>query len=123
MKLNPDAVPGSYAAAVVAFRSSLSPDDVKALLSYKSANDALLNAHHNGGRVIRNEWSLWESDTPIARDMRSKGLFHADDISSAIILGAICEMFGEKFDFDSHVRKCREHWLSMNIDPDTGAKL
>lgn len=123
MKLNPDAVPATYGAAVAAFRAALTPDDLASLLRHGSARAALACAHHSGGQYIRNAWSLWDQDTPLLRDMKAKGLFHADDISSAIIMEAIADMFGERFDLEAHVRHCREHWLAINVDPDTGEKL
>lgn len=63
--MNPDIVPSTVEAAV----------------------DQLADpgGHHDVGLSIRNNWSLWDIDTPLKRDAVQRfGIAHADDISDLI---------------------------------------
>lgn len=123
MKLNPDIVPGSFEDAVSEVRKALDEKDKKQIINCGSVREAAIAGHHSVGRHLRNAWSLWDADSPLLRDLKSKGLFHADDMSTAIVMAAVSPFFNETFDMDRFVAETRSYWMSHGIDPDTGQKL
>jgi hypothetical protein len=69
--------------------------------------------HHSYGRMLRNEFGLWNKNSPIVRWFKKKyGITHADDISTLIIIGLI---FLENHDIRERIMKnesesFKEHW-------------
>jgi len=81
MKLNPDKVPCNLDEAVELLKEASSIKEQGVLKKMESNQ-----LHHSLGTVIRNEWSLWYSDTIIVQWFkRTYKLDHADDLSGIII--------------------------------------
>ncbi len=105
MKLNQDEVPPTIKEAVNTIVSSLSPQD-KAYL--RGAEPSL---HFSLGMTLRNNWSLWEPDTPMKRDAAMNyGIIHPDDISSLILSWVTAEVKGELFDPKQYCNIFHIHW-------------
>lgn len=47
--------------------------------------EAVVQSHHGLGRWLRNNWGLWNKDTPLYQYFKTFGLWHADDMSSVIL--------------------------------------
>ena len=61
-------------------------DDVERKAFVESGeDDATINAHHGFGTWIRNDWGLWDEDSPLHKHFNTYGIKHADDMSSLII--------------------------------------
>lgn len=73
-----------------------------------TALDMLISLiHHSYGRHLRNTYSLWDENSPIAKWFKSKhGITHADDMSSIIITGIVFH--------DDHV--VRDRFITEQIE-------
>ncbi|MDM4019327.1 hypothetical protein QTN89_27985 [Roseiconus lacunae] len=66
---------------------------------------------------IRNQWSLWEVDSPLKRDAATQyGIAHADDISGLIIAWGKAIAAGDSFSPIEHCHLYHEHWKRMGTD-------
>ena len=120
MTPNPDYVPDTINKAAEALVQALSKDEIEWITKTTPAD-----MHHSLGRYIRNEWSLWEPDTPLANDyQKTFHLFpHADDMSGMIITTAIALLTHTENIEDKQknlAKVYREHWESMGVNPETG---
>ena len=72
--IDPDSVPSSIEAAARQLSASMSKDN---------------DDHFGTSLTIRNQWSLWEADSPLQRDAAARyGIAHADDISGLSVAWA-----------------------------------
>lgn len=121
MNINPDTVPSTFPEAVDALFAALDPSD-RAVLA-KPGVPAMV--HMSVGRALRGLWSLWDRETPIALDFKSRfKLFgHGDDISAILIESIHARSMGLTFLPIMSARRCRAHWASYLLDPYTGQPL
>jgi len=83
MKINPDKVPVNLDDAVSILKAELLPGDIK---EFKNKHFCPSHMHFGFGMMLRNEWSLWDTDSQLVRWFKAKyGIDHADDISSMIL--------------------------------------
>ena len=76
--------------------------------------------HFGTGMAMRNAWGLWK-ENELTKEFNSRGIFHADDMSSLIMLAAIQKYKEEPFDFDEEAKKLWKYWIET--DPtDCGKK-
>lgn len=67
--------------------------------------------HFFGGMAMRNNWSLWEKETPLKRDaIETYRIAMADDLSGLIMAWVWAIVRGEDFDPFQHVARYHEHW-------------
>lgn len=123
MKLNEDFVPATIDEAIKAIVESLDFDDLDYIKNQPPAS-----VHHFGGMGMRNNWSLWETDTPIHFDFKKRfklwGM--ADDISGIIFEGVWATVLGKNVEetLQAKAEEYRIHWREKcNINPETGEKL
>ncbi len=62
----------------------------EAPLEYKnfkssSEEEAVITLHYGLGKWIRNNWGLWEGNSPISKTLYSMHLWHAEDMSTLIL--------------------------------------
>lgn len=69
--------------AIAAFAKILNNGEVAQVVSM--AEDDLITLHHGLGTFIRNNWGLWDENSPLYNHMRSLGFLHADDMSMSLI--------------------------------------
>ena len=106
MPTNPDFVPATIEEAVDHIVQTLNPVESRFIMSQSSES-----AHFGGGRIMRNNWSLWEKETPIKRDaVENYGIAMADDISGLILAWVWAKVRGESFDPKEHCKRYHEHW-------------
>ena len=116
MKINQDIVPSTIERAVDHIVESLA-DEEKRDIRFASSQDSLCAGHHTVGRYIRNEWSLWEPDSPLKRNaVETYGIAHADDISGLIIEWVFAKIKRREFDPIKHVQIYHEHWVAAGTD-------
>ena len=106
-------VPSTVKMAVDMIVSRLTDEDRKAILASKESHCV----HHTIGRYLRNNWSLWEPDTPLKRDaVNSYGIAHPDDISGLILSWVWAKVHERPFDPVEAVKVYHEHWKKAGID-------
>lgn len=109
MRLDPDKVPSTVEAAVQGVVDALDENEKTVIRSFADLSSA--TCHHGTGRFVRNNWSLWEPDSPLKRDAVEKyGIAHADDISGLIFEWAFARVRGEEFDPVAYCERFHEHW-------------
>jgi len=114
MKINQDIVPSTIERAVDHIVESLSDEEKQAIFEEPTTSWA---CHHTIGRYIRNEWSLWEPDSPLKRNaVETYGIAHADDISGLIIEWVFAKIKRREFDPIKHVQIYHEHWVAAGTD-------
>jgi hypothetical protein len=57
-----------------------------------SALDPGLSLHLTGGMAMRNNWRMWEPDTPLSSWFRKQGIWHPDDMSAIIYRAFWCSL-------------------------------
>lgn len=118
MKLNLDKVPKNLTEAIQLIKVAIENDGEK-----KHFNNPV-SLHFGFGMWLRNNWSLWDKETPLVQwFVKNLGIVHADDISGTILEGLAFELRGEVFDAIKHVEYYKSHWKSFGIDPATQLKL
>lgn len=111
MNLNQDKVPVNLEDALTILKEGLSPEDISEL---KEPHFSPAQLHHSVGMMLRNEWSLWESDTILVKWFKEKyGIEHADDISG-IILDCLWKDTNESPRRDEELaKKYIQHWKNQ----------
>lgn len=82
--------------------------------------------HHALGRALRNGkiacQSLWE-DNDLTKEFRDIGIWHADDMSWVLIIGAHRIINGRPVKLEEIRSRFHAHWRQFNIDPWTGEEI
>ena len=120
-------IPTTIKEAVDQIVGSLTPAEQEIILKHPHP----ARYHHTVGLAIRNEWGLWEPDSPLKRDaVQTYRIAHGDDISGLILAWVVARVTGgehfdplarvagESFDPFAHVQRAHDHWAN----PAYGAK-
>ena len=76
-------------------------------------NEVIGICHHTTGRNIRNQWKLWEEDTPIVKWFNEKGIKHADDMSAIILLSFHRKINGRDIQLEEQISGYKEYWEAI----------
>ena len=98
--------PKTFEGAVECLRSTLPPTTRAELLK----PDGAIRAHLSFGMMLRNEWGLWDEQSPLARSLTADGFTHPDDMSGAIIDAYIATERGQRFDKSAAIKQYRRYW-------------
>jgi len=112
MRINEDFVPSTIRQAVYHIVESLSIEEKANIQDNSNDSYPSYVAHHTVGRYIRNNWSLWEDDSPLKRDaVKTYGIAHADDISG-LMIEWVFTIVRDQDDFDpvGHCELYHDHW-------------
>ncbi len=94
--IDPDSVPSSFEAAAKLLANAMTKSD---------------NDHFGIGLSVRNQWSLWELDSPLKRDAATRyGIAHTDDISGLILAWAKAMAADGSFSPIEHCKRYHEYW-------------
>lgn len=119
MQLDLDKVPVNLDQAVEMLYNSLDEQDKDFILH--QTPDSI---HFSQGMWLRNNWSLWQRETPLVQwFIKTLGIGHADDLSGTINAALWAKVRGEVFDVNEHVKKYKVHWNMMGVDPITQEKI
>lgn len=93
-------------------------DTIVSLLSEEDKDYVRKNPHPRyhffSGRIIRNNWSLWEQDSPLVQDaLKNYGISHADDVSGLLFEWAFAKIRNQPFDPHELAKTYIEHWKKM----------
>ncbi len=121
MQLNEDFVPSTIDEAIDTIVKGLQPDEIDYIKKNTSSS-----VHFTIGMGLRNDWSLWEQDTPIQRDFKRRfRLFgHGDDLSGIILEGVWAKVRGKDIEktLEETAERFRKHWIKTGLNPETGKK-
>lgn len=115
MKFNEDYVPSTLDEAIQCIYESLSEEDI-ALIKRADAG----GLHFGLGMFLRNNFSLWEKDTPLGNDIKERfGLIHGDDKSGLILAGLKAKVCGKDIqkELELEAKSYISHWKLHGIDP------
>lgn len=122
LKFNEDFVPSTVDEAIKALVDGLDSKDRDFIEKHDSAE-----VHFGFGMSMRNNWSLWEQDTPLSLDFqkRFKLFGHGDDLSGIILQGVWSTVQGENVDeiLNETAERFRQHWNDCGVDPLTGEQV
>ena len=111
-EISQDVVPRDLEHAVNIIVAGLSDDDVEFF-----ETESVSNAHHSGGRFLRNTWSLWDKESHLVQWFRNHlGIGHADDISSVILVAVQARIIGIEFHPTPMLDRFREHWARFGCN-------
>ncbi len=92
---------------------------VLAVLGFENPEELInsdpINFHHSTGRQIRNDWDLWNDDTPLHKEFNSIKIFHADDMSGIILETAKRILMQQPIDLKGQVEKYLKYWSGKGI--------
>lgn len=77
-----DTVPNTPEEAIQVLDIILDEEDKEFL---RTEENAAIKVHHDLGRWIRNNWSLWGDYSPLKKYFIEHGIMHPDDMSNNII--------------------------------------
>lgn len=107
-----DSVPSTVESAAHQLAESLTDEDRERIRSGEETD------HFGTGLSVRNDWSLWEPDSPLKRDaVATYGIANADDISGLIRAWANAMVRGFEFDPAAHCQTYRNHRARYETDP------
>lgn len=119
MKIDPDFVPATLDEAIDTIIKTLRKKDIKYIQSQTADS-----VHFSTGMHLRNNWSLWDTTTPLSRDIQRKYDIwgHGDDISSLILDGVWAKVRGENIEakLNKTVEEIKSHWEKFGVDWRTG---
>lgn len=111
--LNPDIVPSTIKQAVDILFDMLEPDDIKYI---NGREDPHAISHFSLGRFLRNNWGMWETESPLKNDaIQTYKIAHADDISGLILSWVFALAKGEQFDYNEHCKVYHKHWAKFDM--------
>jgi hypothetical protein len=111
MTLNPDKVPINLEDAVCCIKEGMTPADFD---EAKKPTFSPAQLHFSVGRLLRNEWSLWDNETILVKWFKQRyGIDHADDISGLILDCLHRDIIGEPRRDEELAKKYIEHWKNQ----------
>lgn len=106
MPTDPDFVPSTIKEAVDHIVSTLSESEKEYIRNHDPAS-----IHFGSGMGMRNDWSLWEKETPLKRDaVDTYKIAMADDLSGLIFDWVWAIVREEPFDPIQYCERFHEHW-------------
>jgi hypothetical protein len=84
-------IPTNLEEAVRELHIAFKPSEKKEFANF-SALDPGLSLHLTGGMAMRNNWRMWEPDTPLSLWFRKQGIWHPDDMSAIIYRAFWCSL-------------------------------
>ena len=76
--------PANLEQAIAALDKELPVED-KNLMEGMDEDEFVAVSHHSVGRWIRNNWGLWDESSKLYKWFKSRGIWHADDMSGIIL--------------------------------------
>jgi len=119
-KQSKDIIPTTLYGAIEQLYSELP----RASIDYIKTHEDSSGIHFTSGMALRNSWNLWDTKSPLNKDIQTKyGLYgHGDDVSGIIYAGLWARVKNDNVDkamqeaADSYIK----HWSEMGINPKTG---
>lgn len=114
------AIPSTLDDCIDSIYNQMTEDD-REKLKHMSGYEML---HFTTGMHLRNNWGLWERNSPLVKwFVKSYGISHGDDISGMILNGVWHRVRGTPFKPLEMAIRFRKHWENYGVDPVTFNKL
>lgn len=108
MTLDQDKVPINLEDALAIIKGGMTPADMD---ETRKTTFTPAQLHFSVGRLIRNDWSLWDKETILVKWFKQRyGIDHADDISGLILDCLHKDMTGEPRRDELLAKKYLDHW-------------
>ena len=112
-------IPATVYEAIDEMVSTLTPEHIE----YIKTHDRY-SLHHGFGTGLRNEWKLWDRNSPLVKWCISElKIGHGDDISGLILTGIWQKASGQPVDLAPTIESFHQHWLKAGVDPVTQEPL
>lgn len=85
------------------------------------SEDDMIEYHFSLGMGLRNDWGLWSGDSLLAKQMRTLGFSHPDDISGVILSTLWCKRHGKPFRLEERASYYKAYWKAA-ADPPKSAR-
>lgn len=69
--------------------------------------------HFSTGMALRNDWKLWQPDSPLSQFFAANGIFHADDMSSCIFKAFRARLQNTPFDITAEAAHYKTYWETL----------
>ena len=92
-------IPNDLEEAVRELHAAFKPNENREFANF-SPLDPGLSLHLTGGMAMRNNWRMWEPDTPLSSWFRKHGIWHPDDMSAIIYRAFWCSLNTVAFDLE-----------------------
>lgn len=116
-KIDLDKAPTTLEDAVKMIVDGLDQEEIKFI-----QNNICCSIHHSFGRAIRNNWSLWDRETPLVLHFLERfNIVHADDISGMLMECTWRLVKGESWKLEEQVERYHTHWKNCGL-PENGMK-
>jgi len=119
MKINQDSVPSTLNEAINSIVDTLDQKDKDFIKQNEPSS-----VHFTIGMYLRNNWDLWEKDSPLVLDVKQRfGLWgHGDDVSGLILEGVWAKVNGIDVDkiLVQRSLQCKHHWEKAGVNWKTG---
>jgi hypothetical protein len=109
MEIDQDRIPSNLDEALDMLEASLTPEDIK-VIKETPPEELTSRIHFFGGMAMRNDWSLWDKDTPFTKWFQSIGISHADDMSGIINTSLFRRVRGEEIRVADQVKYSQDYW-------------
>lgn len=112
--IDEDSVPSNLEECLDCIKSNLTEEDK---IEIKSKGCSSTMAHFGAGMYLRNEWSLWESESRLVKWFKAHyGVEHADDISGIIMECLWNDVRGEPRRDKILAEQYLKHWQQQSDD-------
>lgn len=65
------------------------------------------------GMNMRNNWNMWNKDSPLSIYFNSIGIYHPDDMYGTIMKCLKARIRNEPFDLNAQVQFYKDYWMAM----------
>jgi hypothetical protein len=105
-------IPSNLSECIEALDIIMTESKKEDVLNFKLSKekDCLYNTHHALGQWIRNNWGLWKKESALYNYFYKMGLWHADDISSVIIISYHRHINEKKINLKKQIDKYIKYW-------------
>lgn len=88
--------------------SLLSHDDINTIKN--ESEEGTIKFHMSLGLWIRNNWKLWNQNTPLSKYFNDLEIFHPDDMSGIIITSYWRYLNGKPINLESQIEYYKNYW-------------
>ena len=107
-------IPTNLDEAIIELHVALTDNEKREFAKLSPSNPGL-SLHLTGGMTMRNNWGLWDRNSPFSLWFRKQGIWHPDDMSAIIYRAFWCNLNNKPFDMKKETRFYIEFWKEQGI--------
>lgn len=109
-------IPKNIEQALEQLENLVSAEDKKHFM--KIEEDDMCGLHHSGGMFIRNNWGLWDEESPLHKWFKeTHGIWHADDMSGIILTSYWRRLHEIDIDVKGQTKFYLDYWKEQDKNP------